>query len=258
MSRDYFAYSGKLDHADRKSIVGSIRMTDLDVCLSSAGMKNIVINQIQENFEFVVGISGYKSPYIIAEFVSRRVSLSHFVDPYIAEYVYSPSEFKLFMSLDSVSTIPVSKAHLGFFLFLSKEFGNSNLYVSLLEHFDRDFICSQIYDSATLDLFFDSDDLIGRISSNFSQLTSSELDGISVSVLFHILSHHLLMISSEDDPFWYIGSHLCSDPECLDFLQFVSFEYLSSDCLCCFLSALPYSIDHRLWQSISHCEIHSD
>jgi hypothetical protein len=24
------------------------------------------------------------------------------------------------------------------------------------------------------------------------------------------------------------------------------------------LSALPYSIDHRLWQSISHCEIHSD
>jgi hypothetical protein len=64
-----------------------------------------------------------------------------------------------------------------------------------MEHFDSDYLRSQIRDS-TFDLF--SKDLVGRIWSQFYELTWSELDGIPVSVLFHITSHHLLTISSED------------------------------------------------------------
>jgi hypothetical protein len=77
------------------------------------------------------------------------------------------------------------------------------------------------------------------------------LDLIPVSVLFHILSHHLLVISSEDSLFSYIRSRICSDAESLDLLQFVRFKYLSSDCIFYFLSDLPSSIDRRLWESIS-------
>jgi hypothetical protein len=118
-----------------------------------------------------------------------------------------------------------------------------------MEHFDSDFIRSQIHGSTTLDLLIE--DLIGRISSQFYRLTCPELDAIRVSVLFHILSHNLLVISSEDDLFSYISSRICSDPEYLQFLQFVRFEYLSFDGICCFLSTLSDSIDRRLWESIS-------
>jgi hypothetical protein len=132
---------------------------------------------------------------------------------------------------------------------LSREFGNSNLYSSLLEHFDNDFIRSQLHDSTNLNLF--NDDLIGRIVSKVYGLTRSELEAIPVSVLFHLLSHHLLIISTEDDLFSYISSHLCSDPEYLDLLPFVRFEYLSRESVSAFLSALPEWIDRRLWESIS-------
>jgi hypothetical protein len=153
------------------------------------------------------------------------------------------------MSLGSGSTIPITKANLDFFLSSSRELGNSNLYILLLEHFDSDFICSRLHDSTVLDLL--SDDLIGRISSDFSGVSRLVLEAIPVSVLSHILSHDLLKISSEDALFSYISSRICSDPEYSDLLQFVHFEYLSSDCIYRFLSTLPACIDRRLWESIS-------
>jgi hypothetical protein len=184
--------------------------------------------------------------------LSPRVGLSHSVDPSISEYVvqnrYSNDEFQLFLTLGSGSTIRVTQANLEFFLSLSREFGNSTLYISLMEHFDNDVICSQIQDSTPVDLH--SEGLIGRISSNFCGLTWSELDVIPVSVFFHILSHDFLIVSSEDDLFSYINSRICSDPEYLDLLQFVRFEYLSANSICCLLSAFPDSIDGWVWEPI--------
>jgi hypothetical protein len=66
------------------------------------------------------------------------------------------------MSLGSGSTIAVTEANFDLFLSLSREFSNSNFYILLLEHFDNDFLRSQIHDSTTLDLF--NEDLIGHIS----------------------------------------------------------------------------------------------
>jgi hypothetical protein len=96
-----------------------------------------------------------------------------------------------------------------------------------------------------------SDGVIVRISSTFSGLTRSQLDRIPVSVLNSILSHDLLVISSEDALFSYIASHIRSDPDYLGLLQFIRFEYLSAECISCFLSVLPESITGRLWESIS-------
>jgi hypothetical protein len=62
-------------------------MTDFDVCLSSAAIKNIVTDNIQENLMFVVSGKGYNFPRIMAEFLSPRICLSHSVDPSIAKYV---------------------------------------------------------------------------------------------------------------------------------------------------------------------------
>jgi hypothetical protein len=96
----------------RAPVVGSIPMTDFDMCLSSAAIENIVIDKIQEGFVFVVGGKGYKCSRVMAEFLSPRVCLSHSVDPSIAEYIvsnpHSGDEFKSFMSLGSGSTIPIT------------------------------------------------------------------------------------------------------------------------------------------------------
>jgi hypothetical protein len=74
---------------------------------------------------------------------------------------------------------------------MSREFGNSILYLSPMEHLDRDIIRSQIRDSTTLDLL--NENLVGRISSKFGWASNVGF--------FYIMSHHLLMISSEDDLF---------------------------------------------------------
>jgi hypothetical protein len=104
-------------------------MTDFDVCLSSAAIRNIVLDQIQEDCEFVVSGQRYKCPRIIAEFLSARVCLSHSVDQLIAEYVIETSEskgqFHFYMSLGSGSTIPVTKTSFDSFLRLSREFSPS-------------------------------------------------------------------------------------------------------------------------------------
>jgi hypothetical protein len=228
-------------------------MAGFEIRLSSAAIKNIVIHKIQEDFAFVVGGQSYQFPRIVAAFWSPRVCLSHSVDPSIAEYIVQnldlTDQFYLFMSLGSGSTIPVTEDSLDFFLSLSRELGNSDLYISLLEHFGSDFICSQLQDSTTLDLL--SDDLIGRISSKCYELIGPELEEIPVAVLFHVLSHRLLVISSEDDLFSYISLRICLDPEYLALLQFVHFEYLSKKHISYFLSTIPHSIDCRLWESIA-------
>jgi hypothetical protein len=59
-----------------RSIVNSIAMTDFYLYLGSAAMTNIVINNIQEDFEFVLGYEGYKFPRVMAEFLSSSLRLS--------------------------------------------------------------------------------------------------------------------------------------------------------------------------------------
>jgi hypothetical protein len=62
-------------------------MSDFDVCLSSTAMQHIINNNIQENFEFVVGGQSSKCPGILAEFLSPRIFLAHSIDPSITEYI---------------------------------------------------------------------------------------------------------------------------------------------------------------------------
>jgi hypothetical protein len=80
---------------------------------------------------------------------------------------------------------------------------------------------------------------------------ASDLDSLSVSTLFQALSHNSLKTISEDSLSYYISSRLSADLEYLDLFQFVCFEYLSRECLCDWLSRIPFAIDRRLWELIS-------
>jgi hypothetical protein len=77
------------------------------------------------------------------------------------------------------------------------------------------------------------------------------MDKIPLSILIHVLSHDSLTLSTEDSLCFYICSRISDDPEYHELLQFVRFEYLSSDCMSKFLSLLPFDTDRRLWAAIS-------
>jgi hypothetical protein len=88
-------------------------------------------------------------------------------------------------------------------------------------------------------------------ASKFYRLTTSELDDISVSILFHILSHPFLTKSSGDSLCYYICSRASVNPQYFDLLQFVHFDYLSLESIVDFLSMIPNCVDGRLWTAIS-------
>jgi hypothetical protein len=122
--------------------------------------------------------------------------------------------------------------------------GNSGACVSLLHHFHNYLTLLQLCDICI-------DVSLPFIASEFYRLNRPDLDNISFSVLFHILSHDALVISSEDSLFYYLISRMSSNPESFNLLQFVRFEYLSSESISVFVSRIPNFIDRHLWSVIS-------
>jgi hypothetical protein len=231
----------------------SDQRSGFDLLLNAAGMKNIGINDIQGDFTFVIGEKTYSCTRIIARFLSPAVSLLHSIDPTIGEYIaeiedYS-DQFNLFMLLGDGSSIWIDETNSRFFLLLSLELGNNDLYYSVLDHFHRDLSPSQLCESTFLR--FPSNTLIEVISLQFYKLKSSELDKIPLSTLFHILSHESLTVSSEDSLYSYICSRLSDDPGYGDLLRFVRFEYLSSALVSDFLSKPSIYLGRELWGALS-------
>jgi hypothetical protein len=222
-------------------------MPKLEVTLSLARKNHMGINDISEDFVFVVDDKRYSAPRIIAHLLSSIVCLQHGVDPSITEYFVQTKDlteqFQLFMSLGDGSPIEVAEANRVFFLNLFREFGDTELLAALLHHIEGSFPLSQIFD-----LF--ADEAPGFIASQFHRLNTSDLGTIPVSALYHILSQNALTISSEDSLYRFISSRLSEDPEFWSLFEFVRFEYLSLDCILEFASISRGCIDHRLWSAL--------
>jgi hypothetical protein len=95
------------------------------------------------------------------------------------------------------------------------------------------------------------DDGIPDIASEFYRLDDPQLDQIPLSVLYHILCHPSLTISSEAALYSYLSSRLSADPERWALFQFLRFEYLPLDSISDFVSLNPESIGRCLWDTIS-------
>jgi hypothetical protein len=235
-----------------ESIVLSGKMADfdidIDIARSLSRMRTVWVNDVEDDFVFLVGDKRYDCPRIIPELLCPTTSVQHSVDPSITQYIVETNQvnedFELFQSLCAGSAIRVTDANRAFFLSLSREFGNSCIPLSILRHFHTSYPVGQIYDHF-------GDCSLPFLASQFCELTWSELDNIPASALYHILSQTMLKLTSEDSLYFYLSSHFSSDPEYLDLLQFIRFDYLSAESISCFLSVLPDSIDHRLWESIS-------
>jgi hypothetical protein len=225
----------------------------ISLALSWSGMKNINVNDARPDFVFVVDGVRYDCPRLVAQFLSPTVCFLHSVDVSNPEYMIGTKDpndqFQLFLSLGQGSSIQVASANYPFFLSVARELSNSDLYTRILNNCHLDFVLGELGDPDFLTFF--SDSFIGTLASAFYHLNSSELDHISVFTLYHILSHNLLQLSSEDSLYSYIRSSLSTNSDYFEFFQFIRFEYLSPECISDFLSIVPNCIDHHLWAAIS-------
>jgi hypothetical protein len=212
-------------------------------------LKHIAVNDLQNDFRFIVDGCTYPCLRSIAEFLSPRISRQRATDPSIAEYVVETrdwhDQFQLFLSLGQGSTIHVDQTNRRFLLSLSQELGNSDLYSSLLKPIPDDSRLGEIYDLSY-------EDAIPFIARQFYTLTSSTLNGFSMASLYSILSHESLCILNEDS----LYSYLCdrqrrqADPEVFNLFQFVRFEYLSDDLVSHVPSQIRGFVDARLWKAL--------
>jgi hypothetical protein len=228
-------------------------MSAVDVCLTSAGMKNLAINNIGPDFTFILGSTNVPCQWVTALFLSAKASRVMSVDSSVAEYVVETAitshQFNMLMSLGQGSPVRVDQTDYLSLLALAQELGNPGLFISLLRHFQGDLPLSQLSGPAFLDLC--TEDAIEVISSRFYRLTVSELDEIPVTTLFYIVSHDSLRVSSEDELYSYICSRIPVDPEYSDLLRCVRFEYLSIECIANLIAMSPSFLNRPLWDSIS-------
>jgi hypothetical protein len=219
-------------------------MSSFDVALHPLAFRHVRMDDIQEDFVFIVGKQRYNCPRIIVHLLSRRLLLQKSIDTSINEYVVETkdpkNEFPLFLSLGRGSLVTVTTDSAPFVFSLCRELDNSDIFGSLLEHFGA----HRFYP------LFD-DDALPFIASEFHSLTDTELSQIPLSTLYHILSHPLLTLRSEDSLYSYIHSHLSSDPAYCQLFEFVHFKYLSSEYISEFIDLNAQCIDHRLWSAIS-------
>jgi hypothetical protein len=210
-------------------------MSDFGVSLSATGIKNAVIDDIHEDFTFIVREMCWTCPRSIARFFSPTVFLLHSIDASIAEYAVQHEDcedlFDSFMSVTQGSSVSVAEDNGDVFLSFAQKLGNVAIYCSLLDRFHPNFRDAR----RMQDLDFLPSCTIGAIeflSSHFYELTSSELDIIPSSVFYHIISHDSLTISSEDALCDYLCSRISRDLELAELLQFVRFEYLLVGSIC--------------------------
>jgi hypothetical protein len=148
----------------------------------------------------------------------------------------------------------VSEENYRFLLSISRELGNSELYLSIFDHFQTDFKLSaalgHLCDAEFPD--FVSDRSIAILASDFFKLPRHIVSVIPIDALLAILCHPSLRVASEDALYSLIVFLASAAPAYFDLLPLVQFKYLSAESISNFieLSSSFESISHSLWISV--------
>jgi hypothetical protein len=235
-------------------------MRDFTVGVSAAGMRNFPASKMRHDFLFCIGDARCPCSWIVADFLSPKIARLHATDPSITEYEIetpdSDAQFQSLLSIADGGSLHVNSDNCTFFLSVSRELGNCELYLSILGHIQEGLSTSTVLPRVSGSDFpdFSSEASMAYLASHFCELKAPVLDQISLSALFHILSHDLLLVSSEDALYDYISSRLSANAEYFELLRFVRFEYLSAESSSRFI-ALSHTyfdrLDYWVWNAVS-------
>lgn len=212
-------------------------ITNKSICLSSAGLKNLVFHEVfiqsENEFKFIFGKREIKMHKLFAEFLSPTVAHFQHCDPTINSISYdqllinfekvdksinknfddliSEKIISQIEQISSVSSIIIDENDIYKFRFLSILFGNQEL-LSIIDntypnYIDDLTIDQKIEELNNLRLFptdFDENlkmRLIDQISSQFDEIDSSKLAHLPISILYLILTNEHLSHEDEDSIF---------------------------------------------------------
>lgn len=212
-------------------------ITNKSICLSSAGLKNLVFHeaftQSENEFKFIFGKREIKMHKLFAEFLSPTVAHFQHCDPTINSISYdqllinfekvdksinknfddliSEKIISQIEQISSGSSIIIDENDISKFRFLSILFGNQellsiidNTYPNYIDDLTIDQKIEELHNLRLFPTDFDENlkmRLIDQISSQFNKIDSSKLAHLPISILYLILTNEHLSHEDEDSIF---------------------------------------------------------
>jgi hypothetical protein len=210
------------------------------------------------DFEFTVGDESYRCPWFVAEFLSPRIAQLRDADNTIYQFKIETEdpqrEFGRFLSLGWGGTIEISDESLLFYEMLSKEILNEELAAAICGG-DVEIVKEKVIKDVgrRFRFGFDISREVGFIASHFCEFCDRELKELDESVLSRILMSDRLQIWSEDFLYTKIWKLVESDTKYFTLLQFVQFEFVSTDIARDFIekgSSFVDFVDLSIWLSL--------
>jgi hypothetical protein len=215
--------------------------------LSAKGLAMISWINCECDFKFKIGTEEYFCPSFVAEFLSPRISNLRKSDCTIEEFeietVDSGKCFERFLSLGFGSSVYLNCEDYLIFQHLSVELGSTEFYEQVFEKFEIEInpqnICDRLKHLEKLNCFCENE--IAFAASHFTNIDSTSIDKLSVSLLFEILKHDSLIIQSEDWLFDIVLSLILKDKDYCSLLELIGYEYLSKSSIESFFDLISKS-----------------
>lgn len=260
-----------------------------NIHLSSAGLKNIIINSQdkEDEFRFISGEQELKIPRIFAEFISPRVSHIHQIDPTI-NYLDLSTFFtkskrnknNFNQLLDETMKQTIEKVIQGQTIEVTKENEKNLRHFSVLlcneELFNQivsseeniDELLEEIEFYNEIDNFssfvFESSKLIDSISEKISTKDEEKLKNLPLKILYSIIKNKNFKMKDDDaliDIINEINSNQSNENEeikTIDLYESIDFKNLSKNKLEYFLSNFDFNeMTATIWRKLCSCILDS-
>jgi hypothetical protein len=227
--------------------------------LSAKGLAKISWANYEYDFKFQIGTKDYRCPSFVAEFLSPRISNLRKTDCTIQEFKIETDDsekcFECFLSLGFGSSVCLNREDYLIFENLSVELGAEEFYEQLFAEFEVEInpqnVCHRLKHLERLNCPCERE--IAFAASHFTNIDSTSIEQLSVSLLFQILKHHSLIIQSEDWLFDIILSLISKNQDYFSLLELIGYEYLSKSSIESFINLISESFEfltYSIWQNL--------
>jgi hypothetical protein len=239
---------------DRPMSDSSVRLS-----LSAKGLQRIENVNHEKNFAFIVGDERYYCPSFVAEFLSPRVSSLRSQDITIDEFSIDTADpdhhFEWVLSIGFGREVSFGESDLSFVRSVCGNLSNSELFEKTLKHEEGHIteagLKARIEFLSGVDGSGDFD--VSVVASHFYELSVSDFDQLSPSILEAILIAPGLVVEDEDSVFEIVHRRASADHSYFRLLEFVRLEFVSVDCMRKVFDFISNSFDSftfGIWSSL--------
>jgi len=173
---------------------------------------------------------------VTADFLSPKISRLHELDPCLDHYAIETKDpkklFGQFMSNDfAVDVAESDRDAYSFFNLLAQELQNQEMFLQIVDLFckqlDNDNVCDVLQGKQELHL--DCSLELEYLAQHFESIHESAISTFNLDQLYQILSRPDFRISNEDFLYALVSRLFRKDSKYFSLLEFVHFEYLSSE-----------------------------